>query len=136
MSGAPLLPPVIGSVAPALRPPDRHRLPFWVEKIVMPLLAVVPPIILALITHDLSTLVSITGSYAGAFVQYLIPAALIFFGRKRLAYLVRLSPSLAPVTHQNPHRSPFGNIFWICLVCLWAVVSIGLVTVDHILTGK
>ena len=41
-----------------------------------------PPVTLAAFTDDLETLVGITGSYAGAGIQYIVPAALVFHARQ------------------------------------------------------
>ena len=47
-----------------------------------PLLALVPPVGVAFATNSLELLVGITGSYAGAGIQYIVPAFLVFFARK------------------------------------------------------
>ena len=40
-----------------------------------------PPTAIALATHSLEFLVGITGSYAGAGIQYIVPAALVYQAR-------------------------------------------------------
>ncbi|XP_074647838.1 transmembrane protein 104-like isoform X2 [Tubulanus polymorphus] len=103
--------------------------PFIVDRVVFPLLALVPPIGIALATSDLGNLVGITGSYAGAGIQYVIPALLVFYARKDTHNL--FSHSI-----RNKHRSLFKHNIWILLVIAWAAVAIILVTVNHIMTGK
>ena len=49
-----------------------------------PLLALIPPTAIAMVTHSLELLVGITGSYAGAGIQYVVPAALVFQARKQV----------------------------------------------------
>ncbi|KAF8771314.1 Transmembrane protein 104 like protein [Argiope bruennichi] len=48
---------------------DNKRYSFFVDRILFPLLAIIPPIAIALVTEDLTVLVGVTGSYAGAAIQ-------------------------------------------------------------------
>ena len=98
-----------------------------VDRIVFPLLAIVPPMIVALITDEVEFLVGITGSYAGAGIQYIIPALLVYCSRKQVA-----SMFIEP----NIHSSPFRGIVWIFVVCVWAFAAIAFVTVNHIISKK
>ena len=67
------------------------------SRLFFPVLAMAPPVTLAAFTDDLETLVGITGrwihtsimwwnnlnfSYAGAFIQYVIPVALVYCSRR------------------------------------------------------
>ena len=45
-------------------------------------MALLPPMALAFATNSLEFLVGITGSYAGAGIQYVVPALLVYNGRK------------------------------------------------------
>ena len=98
-----------------------------VDKIVFPLLAIIPPMIIAIITDEVEFLVGITGSYAGAGIQYVIPAFLVYCSRKQVDSLF---------AEPNIHSSPFRSIFWIFFVGIWAFVCIGFVTVNHIVERK
>ena len=102
---------------------------FVVDRLVFPVLALVPPTIVAFITNEVDFLVSVTGAYAGAVVQYLVPAALVFCARRDV---VNNMGSRA----QNQHHSPFKHVFWVIFVIIWAIVSIVFVTVNHILTRQ
>ena len=100
---------------------------FPLQRILFPLLTLIPPVVIALITDNVEFLVGVTGSYAGAGIQYAIPVALVFFGRRTF--------------HQdfgegavNRHRSPFGHWIWLVVVIVWLVLSIALVTVNNILS--
>jgi len=95
------------------------------RKVVFPLMALVPPIGVAFATNSLEFLVGITGSYAGAGIQYVVPAFLAFYGR-------RATENVIGVGVQNQHRSWFQSTIWIILVNLWAVGCIVLVTWNHI----
>ena len=48
---------------------------YWMRTVVFPL---VPPTCVAMTTHSLEFLVGITWSYAGAGIQYIVAAALVY----------------------------------------------------------
>ena len=98
---------------------------WFVDRIVFPLLAPVPPLGIAIATNQVEFLVGITGSYAGAGIQYVIPALLVFYGRKQTDFLF---------PEPNIHASPFRGKFWIIFVCIWALLCMSFVTVNHIIT--
>jgi amino acid permease len=96
-----------------------------VDRIVFPLLALIPPLGISLATNQVEFLVGITGSYAGAGIQYVIPAMLVFCARKQTILF----------SDRNIHESPFKGKFWIIFVCIWAGVCMIFVTVNHIISG-
>nr|XP_006635158.1 PREDICTED: transmembrane protein 104 isoform X2 [Lepisosteus oculatus] len=101
--------------------------PWVVDRVIFPLITLIPPIIVAFCTHDLEYLVGITGAYAGTGIQYIIPACLVFFSRKHLE----------PVFGQdvvNKHRSPFRHTVWVIFVLVWAISCLIFVTANIILT--
>jgi len=98
---------------------------YWTRNVLFPLLALAPPVAVALKTHSLEFLVGITGSYAGAGIQYIVPAALVYYARQE-------SGSALGVGVKNHHRSPFSSVFWVVFVQLWAVTCIVFVTWNHI----
>lgn len=102
--------------------------PWVVDKIAFPLATITLPIIVAFITQNLEFLVGVTGSYAGAGVQYIIPACLAYCGKKHVMTLTGC--------YDNKHRSPFGRSLWILFVIGWAFVCIAFVTANHIITKK
>ncbi|XP_033630395.1 transmembrane protein 104-like [Asterias rubens] len=99
-----------------------------IDRIIFPLVALLPGVIVAFITTDVTLLVGYTGSYAGAGIQYIIPAFLVYFGRKKTAKLFGQSWS-------NKHTSPFKHKLWVVFVLLWAVLCIGFVTTNHIISA-
>ncbi len=99
--------------------------PFLVDRIVFPLVAVIPPILIALGTQNEEVLVSITGSFPGIGVQYLIPATLAFTARRCLRNKYG--------KYDNKHRSPFGHITFFVGVLIWAVISIGLTVANDVI---
>lgn len=78
---------------------------------------------MALISENLEILVRITGSFAGAGIQYIIPALLVFFARREVKKL----PS---GDAQNVFASPFQGTLWVVFVLLWAAACILLVFVN------
>ena len=104
---------------------EEREFPWVVDRICFPLLALLPPTVLAFATQQDSILVSITGSFPGVGVQYLIPVSLAFMARYRIKKQY--------TSYKNPHRSPFSHILFQGLVVLWSVVSVVLIIVDLIL---
>ena len=97
--------------------------------LVFPLVAMVPPALVALGTENLGILVTITGAYAGAGIQYVIPCCLVFLARKKLNKLeTDLNMSL-----QNPLASAFKHSGFLILVLAWSVLAVGLVTANFII---
>nr|KAG5713689.1 hypothetical protein BaRGS_024737 [Batillaria attramentaria] len=102
----------------------------FVNHYLIALLAVVPPTIVAVITNKVDFLVGITGSYAGAGIQYVIPAFLVLSARRQVLDLE------ARLGGPQIHRSPFGSSVWVYLVLGWAALCVIFVTINHIVTGK
>lgn len=108
-----------------LEPNSIERHGFFVKRLLFPSLAIFPPIVLALSTHNLKGLVEITGSYVGVVVQYIIPAVLVWNARK---YCMQYFGC-------NVHRysSPFKHFGWFLFVIIWSGICIAFVTVDLII---
>lgn len=101
--------------------------PWVVDRVVFPAITLAPPVLVAFCTHDLESLVGITGAYAGTGIQYVIPAFLVYrcrqdarraFGRGTL----------------NKHGSPFRHTFWVGFVLLWASSCFVFVTANIVLS--
>ncbi len=101
---------------------------FFTDKIFFPLATLIPPIIIAFITNHIEFLVGVTGSYAGAGIQYFIPAALVFCSRKTVSEVLDF-PAV------NKHSSPFRHVAWVIFIVLWAVAAIVLVSVNYGING-
>lgn len=87
-----------------------------------PLLVLLPPVAVAIGTNRVEFLVGVTGSYAGAGIQYVIPAALVYLARK----------DFVAIAGDYQHRSPFSHKGWVFLTFLWTFISVVFVTVNHI----
>ena len=101
----------------------------FVNRFIFPTLAIGPPIAIAFGTNNLTTLVGITGSYAGAGVQYVIPAFLVLMARKEGSNCYGRA-----MVSRNHHRSPFGRRLWVIIILSWAIVCLLFVTTNHILS--
>lgn len=99
-----------------------------VRTFVFPLLALLPPVGVAFATSSLGYLVGITGSYAGAGIQYVIPAFLVYCSRRSTRDMLD--------GVKNTHISPFRHTVWVWICLIWASACIILVTVNHIVSGK
>ncbi|XP_012634200.2 transmembrane protein 104 isoform X1 [Microcebus murinus] len=101
--------------------------PWVVDRVVFPTITLVPPVLVAFCTHDLESLVGITGAYAGTGIQYVIPAFLVYHCRKD----TQLAFGYGTV---NKHRSPFRHTFWVGFVLLWAFSCFIFVTANIVLS--
>lgn len=97
--------------------------------ILFPLLTIIPPILVSFLTNNLEFLVGITGSYAGAGIQYIVPAFLVYYARQDTKMTIGHAV-------KNTYTSPFRHTVWVVAVMVWAVASVVFVTVNHILTKK
>ncbi|TYZ63287.1 hypothetical protein PybrP1_009076 [[Pythium] brassicae (nom. inval.)] len=108
------------------------------------LIAVVPPLMVAFCTEDVSMLVGFTGAYAGLGIQWVVPTCLVFCLRRRLeAERTRSlaqtddgavkSGALVPknASTQNPFGSPFAHVGWLYLILVCAVASTVVITRSH-----
>ncbi|XP_030840130.1 transmembrane protein 104 isoform X2 [Strongylocentrotus purpuratus] len=107
-----------------------NKLYHWtIRRLLFPTLVLVPPIVVAFVTTNVTMLVGITGSYAGATIQYLIPVFLVYCGRKKTERMM----GKRWILHQ--HMSPFRHRIWLVLIIIWAIFCLAFVTVDHVLEG-
>ncbi|CAH1794269.1 unnamed protein product [Owenia fusiformis] len=102
---------------------------FCIDRLVFPIVTLLPPVIVALITEDVEFLVGITGSYAGSAIQYIVPAALVYYSRRDMN--LALGSEV-----KNTQKSPFASVFWVGFTLIWALSCISFVTVNHIITKK
>ncbi|GFT36270.1 transmembrane protein 104 [Nephila pilipes] len=79
---------------------ENKRYSFFAHRILFPLLAILPPVAIALVTEDLTILVGFTGSYAGTAIQYVMPALLVYFARKHILTTLGLE-SMKIKAHNN-----------------------------------
>ncbi len=64
---------------------------------------------------------------AGVGIQYIVPAMLCYFGRKKVVSVLG-----SEAIKLNPHRSLFGHRAWVYVVSIWALLCVLLVTFNYI----
>ncbi|XP_045771887.1 transmembrane protein 104 homolog [Maniola jurtina] len=96
---------------------------FILRKLLFPIVAVVPPLLLTYFLEDISMLIRFTGSYAGTGIQYLMPTCLVLSARRHCSTLLGYGVV-------NKYKSPFSNMAWAIFVLLWSFVCIILVSVN------
>lgn len=97
---------------------------FFIRRILFPLIAVVPPICVACMTYDVSLLVGYSGTYAGALLQYVIPALLVYCARRHATNILG--------EYRNRFTSPFRHTGWVYVVLVWYLVCLVFVTYNKI----
>ena len=100
--------------------------PWLIDRILFPFLAVLPPLAIAFATTNVEVLVSITGSFPGIGVQYVIPATLAFAGKYAITKKLN-------VKYQNKHKSPFSHFVFLVIILVWTAISILLIIADDVL---
>ena len=109
--------------------PSTNNLSQTLSRVLFPTLAVLPPALVALATENLGFLVSITGAYAGAGIQYFIPCSLVYLARRKLNHF-RKEFNLEL---RNPLESYFRHSGFIVMIVVWSGAAVGLVTANFIL---
>jgi len=107
----------IASLAPGIR------------RLLFPTVAILPPALVALATENLGVLVSITGAFAGAGIQYIIPCSLVWLARRKLN---QFGEELN-LTLRNPLESFFKHTGFIITIIVWSLVAVGLVAANFII---
>uniref|UniRef100_A0A8C0J5M1 Amino acid transporter transmembrane domain-containing protein n=1 Tax=Chelonoidis abingdonii TaxID=106734 RepID=A0A8C0J5M1_CHEAB len=96
-----------------------------VERLLCPLLAIIPPTVIAVVTENIEVIVGITGSYAAATIQFIIPPLLVHYSRTDTQE--KFGPSV-----RIKYASPFQHKVWIILAIIFAVFTITTVTILYI----
>ncbi|XP_052828132.1 transmembrane protein 104 isoform X1 [Octopus bimaculoides] len=98
---------------------------WFIDRIFFPLLAIIPPLIIAIITDEVEFLVGITGSYAGSGIQYIVPALLVYFARKEEFLTINPLP--------KNKMSMFKSKYWVWFVMVWSAFCLIFVTANHVI---
>jgi len=85
--------------------------------------AALPSLIVATFFQDVDALVSLTGSYAGLFIELVIPVVLVYQARKVMR---EQYPG-----ESNPYRSPFQSIIWLIIILVVAIITLVVVTINN-----
>ncbi|KAG5674155.1 hypothetical protein PVAND_004139 [Polypedilum vanderplanki] len=96
---------------------------FFVRRMLFPLMAVIPPFLITFNTENVRSLVSFTGCYVGAFIQYLIPIILVYYARKTCNNILGMGIV-------NDFKSRFQSNFWLIMLFTWTCLSLIFVTIN------
>ena len=96
-------------------------IPKLVNIFLFPILALIPPLIISYATQQDDLLVSITGSFPGVGVQYVIPAALVLMGRYTLKKKFG--------SYDNKYKSPVSHFILVGVILAWSFASVVLIIV-------
>ncbi|XP_025058987.1 transmembrane protein 104-like isoform X3 [Alligator sinensis] len=96
-----------------------------VERLIFPILTILPPIVIAMVTENIEVIVGVTGSYAATIIQFVIPPLLVFFSRRDT------HEKFGPSVHIK-FASPFQHNLWIIIVIIFAVFALITVTILYI----
>lgn len=102
---------------------------FLINRIGFPILALVPAILIAFATTNVEALVSVTGSFPGVGVQYVIPVTLAIAAK----YVIQKE---FKKTYTNKYRSPFSYLGFFIFVGVWTILSVILIIIDDALKIK
>ncbi|KAK4312903.1 hypothetical protein Pmani_015703 [Petrolisthes manimaculis] len=101
---------------------EGRRYSFFTTRCLFPILAILPPTLVGLCTSDVEILVGITGAYAGSFIQYVVPATLVYHARKMTLKHIGMGV-------RNPFSAPLQHTAWLALTCIWAALCQVFVTI-------
>lgn len=112
----------------------------FVSRHIYALVAIVPPLVVAFFTEDVSMLVGFTGAYAGLGIQWIVPTCLVYCLRRRLdsertRVLMANGGMKIDFTkqkgNQNPFASPFAHAAWLYVILMCALASTVIITISH-----
>ena len=82
-----------------------------------PFISVVPPLWVAFVTTNVQSLINFTGTYFGAFIQYVIPVTLAFAGK----YIITKKMHMK---YENKYESPFNHNVFLASVLVWTIICL------------
>ncbi|VDO50391.1 unnamed protein product [Haemonchus placei] len=93
------------------------------DQVVIPILVIGIPTVASLLTENVLLLATVTGSYPGVAVQFMIPCFLVIYARNHARSVLN-----SPVPKK--HGSPFQSVYWPYAIFLWALFAIIMVTLN------
>ena len=97
-----------------------------VDRLLFPILVLVPSFAIAYGTWKIHLLVNITGSFPGVGVEYVIPVTLAFAGK----YIITRKLN---IKYENKYKSPFSYIVFLVFILLWTGISVILIITNEII---
>ncbi|KAF7629280.1 hypothetical protein Mgra_00009174 [Meloidogyne graminicola] len=95
------------------------------NKYLIPIIILLIPSLISMTTDNVLLLASITGSFPGVGVQYILPAILILNARRAL--FIKIGSSTIP---SNLLSSPFKHWLWPIAILCWAIFAIIIVSTN------
>ena len=99
-----------------------RNFPKIIDLFFFPTIALIPPLVISYVTQQEDLLVSVTGSFPGVAVQYVIPAALVLMGR----YTLKKKYG----SYKNTYKSPVSHFIIVGIVIAWSFISVVLIIVN------
>jgi len=87
---------------------------FFLSQQIFTLIALMPPVVIAVFVHDVSQLVALTGSFAGLAIMFVTPGLLVLYSRDKL------DKSVPHWRQMHHHKSPFQHKAWVYLMLAFA----------------
>lgn len=101
------------------------KIPFVVDRLLLPLLALTPPLIIACVTQNIELVGSIMGSFSGIFIQCVIPAVFIIVARYKIKKVLGV--------YNNPYKTPLSHIGVVIIIIVWSIISVIMMSVNLVL---
>ena len=101
------------------------KIPVVVDRLLFPLLAIVPPLVISYATQNIELIGSITGAFPGIFIQCVMPAAFVLAARYRIKKALGV--------YDNPYKAPLSNIVFIIVILGWSLISVVMMSINLIL---
>ncbi|RWS30770.1 transmembrane protein 104-like protein [Leptotrombidium deliense] len=106
----------------------------FIRKVFVPLIALIPPVVIALSTSNFVLLAGIVGNYTGISMQLLIPSILLLSARKRLNTICENDEySRQQLNARNKYKLSFTFNVLVYFVLIWSILCLVLVTIKIII---
>ena len=100
------------------------ELPKIIGRIIFATIALIPAIVISFSTQQNSLLISVTGTFPGVGIQYLIPAALVIMSRRTITKQFG--------SYDNKYKSPFSHFIIVGVIVVLGFVCVSLIIVNMI----
>ena len=100
---------------------ERDSFPFWIDRIVFPTACLLLPIMIAMITDDVTSLMNVTGGLSGALIEYFFPALIVFYARRHLMEIERINVAVKCPSYC---KSYFRHVTFVYALFVWTLVCL------------
>ncbi|XP_063715367.1 transmembrane protein 104-like [Symsagittifera roscoffensis] len=99
----------------------RPAFPFLIDRIVFPSACLVVPLIVAMITDDVTSLMKVTGGLSGGFIEFFFPALIVYFARQKVQQLQEGNSSFQVPKYV---KSYFQSVWFVYMVFAWTAICL------------